>query len=84
MVGLFTICDSSDLQMAFWWQILDMCFQRALWSDAKHESVLRNHPDCSPAITALKFAPSMKIKIKTFHRCYNQFGISSLSIKNPV
>ena len=33
--------------------ILDICWQGALWSDAKYESVLWDHPDCSPAIAAL-------------------------------
>ena len=62
--------------------ILDMCFQRALWSVAKHESVLWNHPECSPVITGLRFAPSTKIKKENFHRHCNPFGISSLGAIN--
>ena len=65
-------------------QFLDMCLQRGLWSDAEHESVLWNHPDWFPAITALRFTPSTKIKIEQFQRHCNQFWISSLSSKNTV
>ena len=52
------------------WPILDMCFQRALWSDAKHESVLWNHPECSPAITAIRFAPSTKTSFSWQKLCF--------------
>ena len=64
--------------------ILDICRQGALWSDAKHESVLWDHSDCSPAITALEFSPSTaKIEIANIHRHCSLFEISRLPLRNP-
>ena len=58
---------------------LDICLQGARWSDAMRESVLLDYPDCSPAITILRFILSTKFKNEKFHSHCSHFRIPRVS-----
>ena len=55
----FTICDSSDLQVAFWYHKeahSGYLLAESSPDDAMQATVVWDHPDGSPAIAALRFA----------------------------